>query len=397
MREIQTRNMAVRFGIDELLVSAPIWKKQRIGLITNEAARTCHGVQSRKALQDAGFNIVTLFSPEHGLDVTGADGVAVADGIDTLTQLPIVSLYGTKLAPDQDDLLNIDLLVFDVPDTGVRFYTYLWTLSYALEACARSKKKIIVLDRPNPISGNLTLVEGPFLEEPCASFIGRWNMPVRHSCTLGELAQYFNEQQNIQADLAIILCKDWDRTMFQPNWGTPFVPTSPAIQSYQSMLLYPGLCFLEATNLNEGRGTEFAFQQIGAPWLNNTALCSTINNLMDGDIKATAVQYTPTANHFKGEKCKGIRFEVKDPEAFKPVFFGLILLKLIKDMHPNYFAWDVYKTNVNATGANHLDKLTGMLNSEGFFEFPFANFLQKITIATARNSWEKTIQPYLLY
>ena len=205
--------MSVLFGIDHLLqLSAIEWKHSRIGLVTNEAATTHAMEPTRLVLQKAGFNIRKLFSPEHGLNVKGADGAPMLNGVDELTDLPVISLYGQKLAPDQTDMEDLDCLVFDVPDAGVRFYTYLWTLSYLLEACARYQKPLIVLDRPNPISGLADLQEGPFLDEICASFIGRWNIPLRHSCTLGELALYFNANRGIKANITVIPCQGWNRS-----------------------------------------------------------------------------------------------------------------------------------------------------------------------------------------
>lgn len=390
--------MHVHFGIDQLLELNPTWKKERIGMITNEAATTNQGEASRKKLQEAGFNLVKLFSPEHGLSATGADGEAMHDGIDELTDLPIISLYGKKLAPGEEDLYELDLLLFDVPDIGVRFYTYLSTLTYALEACAAAGKRIIVLDRPNPISGNMELVEGPYLEETAASFIGRWPMPVRHSCTLGELARYFNASRQIGAELEIIPCINWNREMFQPNWGSAFVPTSPAIQSFQSMLLYPGLCLFEATNLNEGRGTDFAFQAVGAPWLiNNNAIAAQLNSLMNEDLHTEAIVYLPTTHQYAGEQCRGLRFMVKDPGGFKPVFFGMLLLKMIKDSYPRDFSWHTYKTSVNPNGQKHLDKLLGIPNAEALYEQPFPEFLRRITQLTATPSWKNEVTDCLLY
>jgi uncharacterized protein YbbC (DUF1343 family) len=385
------------FGIDQLLASHPSWKLQKIGLVTNEAAKTYNGIASRKALQDAGFKLVKLFSPEHGLSVKGADGAAMHDGVDELTDLPIISLYGNKLAPTKEDLAELEIILFDVPDAGVRFYTYLWTLTYLMETCATSKKKIIVLDRPNPISGILALAEGPFLEPSCSSFIGRWPIPIRHSCSLGELARFFNETQHIKTSLEIIACTNWNRNNFQPDWTIPFVGTSPAIQSFESMLLYPGLCFLEATNLHEGRGTEKAFQIVGAPWLKNDAVCAQINNILEDEINATPIAYMSKENKYIGKKCNGIHFKVKDQAIFRPIFFGLMLIKLIKELHPVDFAWATYPTNVNPNGTNHLDKLLGIPNSESLFDLPFASFLQWATKLTSSKDWEKMMEPYLLY
>lgn len=390
--------MSVLFGIDYLLQLDTVeWKNSRIGFVTNEAATTQSLEPSRLVLQKAGINIRKLFSPEHGLNVKGADGAPMHNGVDELTDLPVISLYCTKLAPDQSDLKDLDCVVFDVPDAGVRFYTYLWTLSYLLEACAQFQKPLIVLDRPNPISGLANLQEGPFLDETCASFIGRWNMPVRHSCTLGELALYFNVTRGIKADLKVIPCQNWNRSMFQSDWGIPFVPTSPAIQTAESLLLYPGLCLLEATNLSEGRSTDFSFETVGAPWLQHEKLAKQINQLFAEELEAKPVHFIPQDAKFAGEQCNGVHFTVIHPDTFKPVFFGLVLIRIIKDMHPDHFAWAGYKTFVNPDGINHLDKLTGMVNAEKLYELPMPLFLQQCTKLTTAFSWNKAIEPYLLY
>jgi len=185
-------------GIDLLLASPPAWKGKRIGLVTNHAAVTSGFQSVRMALLQKGFNLVKLFSPEHGLDTSGADGQLMHDGLDKLTGLPIISLYSHKVAPTREDLEDTDVLLFDIPDVGARFYTYLWTMTHVMEACAAHQKMFVLADRPNPLSGNLHLAEGPMLEEAnCHSFIGRWSIPVRHSCTLGELANYFNVDRKI--------------------------------------------------------------------------------------------------------------------------------------------------------------------------------------------------------
>ncbi|MFZ9145851.1 MAG: exo-beta-N-acetylmuramidase NamZ domain-containing protein, partial [Sediminibacterium sp.] len=177
--------MGIRFGIDHLIESNPSWKTSSIGFLTNDAARTFDQTPSRIALIKAGFNITQLFSPEHGIDTKGADGAKMKDGIDPLTGLPIISLYGEKYAPSEEDLKGIEILLFDIPDAGTRFYTYLWSMTYYLEAAAKFKKKIILLDRPNPLSGNLAMIEGPSLDETVSSFIGRFNIPIKHQCSLG--------------------------------------------------------------------------------------------------------------------------------------------------------------------------------------------------------------------
>lgn len=387
----------VAFGIDMLLREQPSWKALRIGMVTNEAATTCLLEPSRQALLKAGFTIQLLFSPEHGLDVRGADGHPIKDGNDTLTGLPVISLYGERLAPTATQLADIDLLLFDVPDIGSRFYTYLWTLSYIIETAAACHKKLVILDRPNPVSGNMQLCEGPMLDEVNSSFIGRWSMPVRHSCTLGELALYFNGTRKIGAEIEVIRCGNWKRDMFQPDWGIPFVPTSPAIQSFQSMLLYPGVCLLEATNISEGRSTDLSFECAAAPWLHADVLADMLNNMSGGEMTAATTQITPAHSKFENELCQAVHMKVDDRSCFNSVMNGMILIKLIKSLHPSQFQWATYPTSVNPSGKGHLDKLTGITNSEAIFDLPIPAFMAAITKYCRCKEWEEDVRGYLMY
>ena len=387
----------VQFGVDILLQQSPSWKKAAIGLVTNHAATT-HALQpSRQALLEAGFNIRVLFSPEHGLDVSGADGQAMQDGRDPLTGLPVISLYGPKLAPSEEDLAGIDILLFDIPDIGARFYTYLWTLSHVIEASAHFQKPLVILDRPNPVSGNMYLAEGPMLAPDNASFIGRWPVPVRHSCTLGELALYFNATRKLSAFIEVVACKGWDRNSFQPDWGIPFVPTSPAIQDFQSMLLYPGLCMLEATNISEGRGTHHAFRVAGAPWINGPVLANGLKEMSEEGLSVQATEFIPSEGKYASKRCYGVKMEITAPGNFQTVWSGLLLIKLIQSLYPKEFAWAPYPTHVNPSGKGHLDKLTGLRNSENLFTLPLPAFLAAITKHTRVDDWKAATAAYLLY
>lgn len=385
------------FGVDEIILQNPAWKTKRIGLVTSDAATTNTGILSRTALLNAGFNIVLLFSPEHGISAKAPDGEAQQNGIDEITGLPIISLYGNKSMPTAQDLENIDIVLFDIPDIGARFYTYLWTLTYVLEACASNHKQLIVLDRPNPVSGNFDSAEGPFLEVESSSFIGRWNIPIKHSCTLGELALYFNSTKNIGANLTVVTLKNWERDSFVTNWQTDFVPTSPAIQNPNSMLLYPGLCLLEATNISEGRGSQYSFETAAAPWLQTNEIVSFINQSFGDEINASSILITPTSGKYAQTLCKGIHFEVIDPLFYKPVFFGLLLLHIIREKQPQHFMWAPYKTAVNPSGKNHLDKLLGINNAQKLFELPLPQFIANCTKLTHCAGWPEQMIPYLLY
>lgn len=376
--------MSIRFGIDQLLFQDPSWKHERLGMLTNDAAKTWDGVSSRKALKEKGFNIVTLFSPEHGIDTNGKDGALMMDHIDPITQLPIISLYGNKFAPEANDLEDIDTLLFDVPDAGTRFYTFLWSMSYFIEAAAKFNKKIVILDRPNPLSGNFDLVEGPMLDLEVSSFIGRFSIPVKHQSTFGELALYFNEKNNWHADLEILQCTGWKRGYTFFDWGLPWVKTSPAIQNFESCLLYPGLCFFEATNVSIGRDTKYSFEWIGAPWLKVDTLTAIVNQVLGDDLK-----FEPLNN--------AIRLKVKEPNNYKAVMNGLILLKLIKDIHPNEFKWAPYPTEHNKSGDNHLSKLLGIPNAEQLFELSLKDWLQQMSKLLRVNNWHQAMEPFLLY
>ena len=387
----------ISFGIDEILIQNPAWKTKRIGLVTSDAATTNTGILSRTALLNAGFNIVLLFSPEHGISAKAPDGEAQQNGIDEITGLPIISLYGNKSMPTAQDLENIDIVLFDIPDIGARFYTYLWTLTYVLEACASNHKQLIVLDRPNPVSGNFDSSEGPFLVDESSSFIGRWNIPIKHSSTLGELALYFNSTKNIGASLTVVTVKNWDRDTFVTNWETNFVPTSPAIQNPNSMLLYPGLCLLEATNISEGRGSQYSFETAAAPWMQTSEIIGFINQSFGDEIKASSISITPISGKYAQTLCKGIHFEVIDPAYCKPVFFGLLLLYIIRAKHSEAFLWAPYKTAVNPSGENHLDKLLGINNAQKLFELPLPQFIANCTKLTHCAGWPEQMIPYLLY
>ena len=388
--------MSLQFGIDILLNSEPNWKNKPIAFLTNDAATTSTGEKSRKALITKGFNIVKLFSPEHGINSKGLDGAKMDNEIDAITGLPIISLYGEKFAPTLQDLQDVEILIFDVPDVGVRFYTYLWSMTYWLEAAAQFKKQIIILDRPNPLGGNFQMVEGPILEINLKSFLGRFPIPIKHQCTIGELAQYFNEVENIKAPLEVVACKNLNREQLFYDWNKPWVATSPAIQNIEACLLYPGLCLFEATNVSIGRGSAYSFEWIGASWFNLPAITMVGQNILREDIKMESL---PIKLLIDGTliQHKGIRIKVLDPYHFNPVLNGLLLLKLVKDIHPQDFTWIPYPTNVNPTGENHLSLLLGIENAEELFNLPLKEWLSKMLQLLKVTYWEKDMEPYLIY
>jgi len=378
----------VTYGIDVFLQDPEVNKKSRFAIVTNNAAFTSARILSRLALVEKGFNLVKIFSPEHGISVKGADGLSQKDSIDIKTALPIISLYGDRLIPTEEDLKDIDIVLFDIPDVGCRFYTYLWTMTYVMEACAKYNKQLIILDRPNPISGNLEMAEGPILDEKnCASFIGRWSIPIRHSCTLGELATYFSNKKIKGLDLKVVPVKNWDRSQVTND----FYPTSPAIQNISTALVYPGMGLLEGINVNEGRGTDKPFTQFGAPWINAEELQVEMEDKKIPGIQIKPCSYVPIDSLYKNEICYGLELNLTDANKFHPVAFGTDLISVLFKLYSHQVKERAYVTNANPTGGGHLDKLLGIKNA---FEF----FRSNATVETdVFEYWQEEITNSLLY
>jgi uncharacterized protein YbbC (DUF1343 family) len=388
--------MPLQFGIDIVLKNEPNWKMDRIAMLTNDAAITKTGINSRLALKNAGFNLIKIFSPEHGIKTIGEDGAYMQDGLDEITGLQVISLYGEKYMPTADDMKDIDVMLFDIPDAGTRFYTYLWSMTYWIEAAAKLNKKVIILDRPNPLGGNQSLIEGPMLDDTISSFIGRLNIPVKHQCTLGELALYFNATQSWNANISVIACEGWKREYLFYDWIMKWVNPSPALQNFEAALLYPGLCFFEATNVSVGRGTNYSFEWIGAAWMNIPAMMLVGKNILKEDLKIEDLSLPITIDG-NTKETKGIRIKIIEPKFYSAVINGLILLKLVKDIHPKEFKWMPYKTNANPTGENHLSLLLGIPNAEAIFDLPLQQWLQKMSVMIKVDRWKKEIETYLLY
>lgn len=387
------------FGVDQVLVT-PGLLRGRIGLVTNDAARTALDarVRSRVALQGAGFKLIRLFSPEHGLGADAADGAPVRDGFDPLTGLPVVSLYGDKLRPPRASLADLDAVVFDIPDIGARFYTYIWTLSHVLEACAEAGVPLVVLDRPNPLGGDLASAEGPILDVArYGSFVGRAAIPIRHSLTTGELARLWNAEWGLGADLQVVPCSGWTRAMHWPETGLPFVQTSPAIASYAAALTYPGVCLFEATNLSVGRGTPLSFQAVGAPWLDTVMVAQAFNRVQLPGVRAEAVTMTPTVPPHPHAACAAVQLRVTEPRAFRPVSAGLHLLAAVMARHLRDFCWTVYPTAANPSGKGHFERLIGQAGVRETLEENPPSLAERIAAWTVSPGWQGRVQASLLY
>ncbi len=377
-------------GVDIFIELYEKRKSYHYALVTNDAAFDATGEHSRKALLQKGFTIVKLFSPEHGMSAQGPDGAVQQNAIDIVSGLPVISLYGQKMKPSPEDLNDVDAVLFDIPDVGCRFYTYLWTMTYVLEACSECNKPIIILDRPNPTGGNMDQAEGPWLaEENCTSFVGRWNIPIRHCCTMGELALYFNHSRSLGAQLEVIACKNWNRESFfgYPDW---FVPTSPAMRHVETALLYPGTGLWEGVNLHEGRGTPYPFKLVGAPWL-DAGIAEAWQQLNIPGLTIRYRQFVPAAGRYAGMQCNGLLYSVVEEHLLRPVRAMIQLLHLVAKHYPENFSEASYPTAANKKGTGHLDKLVGV--KDAFFHIKNENYLN----TEIASEWKEIIQPFLLY
>jgi uncharacterized protein YbbC (DUF1343 family)/CubicO group peptidase (beta-lactamase class C family) len=325
----------VRSGLDVLVAQnfAPI-AGYTIGLVTNQTGVDAQGRRAIDLLAAApGVKLAAIFSPEHGL--TGDANTEVPNGRDAITGLPVWSLYGTTRRPTASTLRGIDLLVFDIQDVGVRYYTYLTTLVYVLEEASRARIPVVVLDRPNPITGRF--VEGPLMDADLASFTAPHPIPVRTGMTLGEFARMAAMERRIPVSLTIVPLEGWERGRWFDETGLPWVNPSPNIRSVTQALLYSGVGLLEATNVSVGRGTERPFEVVGAPWLDPHRMSEDLNALRLRGVSFEPVVFTPTADRYVGVPCGGVRIVITDRETIRPVTVGLAIAKALRSRHRDQF------------------------------------------------------------
>lgn len=391
----------IGFGVDRLVADPSLLGgAQRVGLVTNDAARLARNVDSRSrvALIDAGVPIIRLFGPEHGLTASAADGAAVSDGTDALTGLPVVSLYGERTRPDAESLHDLDAMLFDVPDVGARFYTFTWTLFHVMAACAEGGVPVTVLDRPNPLGGELAHAEGPVLDVACRSFVGEDAIPIRHQLTLGEMARVWRRERFTDLQLRVITCDGWTRAMRWSDTGLPWVPTSPAMPSFDSAALYPGTCLFEATNLSVGRGTDAPFQQVGAPWLDVPAVLADLARRIPKGVEFSEVTFVPGSGPYIAEPCRGIRVHVVDAHVLRPVALSLLLMAAIVSTHRLRFQWARYPTAANPSGDGHFERLIGRRDIRRHFDAsPFAIDADVVREWTGVGDWAERVAGSLCY
>jgi uncharacterized protein YbbC (DUF1343 family) len=286
-------------------------------------------------------------------------------------------------------LADVDVLVFDIQDVGARFYTYLYTMSLAMEAVAECGKRFVVLDRPNPING--VQVEGPILEPAFATFVGLYPIPVRYGLTVGELAKMVNGEgwlaKGVKADLTVVPITGWQRGMWYDQTGLRFIKPSPNMPDLETAALYPGLCLLEGTNVSEGRGTPKPFRQFGAPWIDATALATRLNALNLPGLGFAPTSFTPTNSKHQGKQCNGIEITLTDRNRLEPFWSGVLIVNEIRQMYPGQFEWH----------ASHFDRLCGTATIREAITAPKPLQPLKSNWSSECKTFDQTRRKYFLY
>ena len=338
-------------GIEVFLASVPErLRGKRVGLITNASAVNRAGVTDIDLIaQHSDFKLTALFAPEHGIRGTAAAGARITDETDEKTGAPVYSLYGSAdRAPSEEMLKNVDVLVYDLLEVGGRTWTYVSTMALSMEAAKKKGIPFVVLDRPNPIGGEI--VEGALVDSGFTSFVGMYPIPARHGMTVGELAKMFNEKHGIGADLIIIKAENWRRSQWFDETGLPWTNPSPNLRSLAALNNYPGSVYFEGTSVAEGRGTDRPFEQIGAPWLKAAEVVQVMNakNLPGVRFEAVTLPIEADARKYGGQTVPGIRYVITDRNTYRPVRATLLLIDEIRRLHPQDFEW-----------RGSIDRLTG--------------------------------------
>jgi uncharacterized protein YbbC (DUF1343 family) len=332
--------MTVKTGLENLFDHPKTGlKSYRLGLLCNPSSVDRQFIHARMLIDSLyPGQLKALYSPQHGFYAEKQDNmIESSDMPDPVLNIPVFSLYGDTRIPTRKMFDAIDLLIIDLPDVGTRVYTFSTTVSYCLEAAKKYGKKILLLDRPNPIGGNL--VEGNILNPEYRSFVGRFPVPMRHGLTMGELALLYNEHFGIGCDLEIIPLKGWRRHMLFKDTGLPWIAPSPNLPTPDSALVYPGQVIWEGTNISEGRGTTQPFELFGAPFINSKKIIEFLgHDKIPGAILREAA-FEPTANKWKGEICKGFQIHVTDHESYRPYQTSLRLLQAVLLTHKEKFEW----------------------------------------------------------
>jgi uncharacterized protein YbbC (DUF1343 family) len=373
----------------------PLRTCKRFGLVSNQASVDRHFRHAADVLHTRfPGKLGALFGPQHGLWSTEQDNmIETGHARSDRFGVPVWSLYSETRKPSQQMLDGLDLLVVDLQDVGTRVYTYVWTLTHCLEACAQKGIPVLVLDRPNPLGGEVA--EGPLLDLRWQSFVGRASVPMRHALTLGELARFCNDAMGLGADVRVVPMQGWRRAMLWPETGRAWVPPSPNLPRFEGALVYPGQVLLEGTNLSEGRGTTTPFEQFGAPWLDPWQLQALVSTHELRGVAVRPVRFEPTFQKHANLACGGLFLHVTDPATFRSYRTTLAILRAVRELWPRAFDWRQPPYEYEHV---HLpiDILAGSPAAREFVdgERPLRELDQ---LAAAPADWQKRVRRFLLY
>ena len=322
-----------------------LWPKKfrgaRIGALLHPASVSSHLEHASGILERHNnnlFRLTALFGPQHGFLGQTQDNMVEWQSYEhPRLHIPVYSLYGEHRQPTAEMLESLDALLVDLQDVGSRYYTFIWTLYLSMRGCEKRGIPIVVLDRPNPINGVMS--EGPVLDPNYKSFVGMHSIPVRHGRTIGELAQQFRDEAFPNCELFVLPMKNWERAMWFDHTGLPWVMPSPNMPTLNTATVYPGMCLLEGTNISEGRGTTRPFEIFGAAFINAERLCAELNGLKLPGAFFRENYFQPTFQKFASELCGGAQIHVTDRNAFRPFQTGIQIIRVIRRLYPDHFAW----------------------------------------------------------
>ncbi|MCJ7841538.1 DUF1343 domain-containing protein [Lederbergia sp. NSJ-179] len=381
----------MRIGLDLFLEKHyQAFKGKRIGLLTNLT-----GVNKKLVpaidlfFEHEDIDLTALYGPEHGIRGDAKEGEQVESSVDPYTGLPVYSLYGASKKPSKDMLDPVDVVVFDLQDIGSRYYTYIYSMAYVMEACAEYGKEFVVLDRPNPISG--VPMEGNLVEKDVRSFVGLYPIPNRHGMTVGEIAQFYKHEMGIDCELIVIQMEGWERQLYYDETDLFWVPPSPNTTGLDMAILYPGTCLIEGTNLSEGRGTTKPFEYIGAPFIDGYRLAKAFNQKQLSGVLARPISYVPNAQKYQGEVCQGVQLHIVGRKSLHSLQAGLTMIELIANMYPNDFQFTQHQN-----GKYFFDLLAGTKKLRDIIlRGQTEAFLEGCQVQLEQ--FRKQRQPYLLY
>lgn len=377
IKEKEPETSELLLGIEQVSAYSTLFEGKRVGLITNASGINKAGKSSIDILYES-VDLVALFSPEHGIRGNERAGKQVENAKDKKTGLRVYSLYAETKRPTKEMLSKIDVLCFDIQDVGSRFYTYIWTLAYAMEACAEYGIDFVVFDRPNPIANS---VEGAILQKPYRSFVGYFPITQRHGMTVGELSLLFNTEFNIHCNLRVIKMQNYNPKLYFDDYNLMWIPSSPNIPHAKTALVYAGICLFEGVNVSVGRGTALPFEYIGAPYIDAENLAEKLNALNLKGVFFYPAYFTPSASIYKGVPCQGVQIIVRNKTIFEAVKTAVYMFYTLKEMYPekfrvndasyrqagiNLLSGTSYFVNPNYNAETVLEKMNA--DSEAFYE-----------------------------